>query len=311
MTAPTIGFVGLGRMGRPMASRLLAAGFTVRVADASPEALESFLAEQPTAERLDLGGDAGLHELTMLVLMLPNSAIVEAVLDGDGDAAGVASLLAPGTLVVDMSSSEPLRTRALAARLASRRLRLIDAPVSGGVRGAVSGALACMVGGDDADITDARPVLEQLASTVIPVGAVGSGHAAKALNNLVSATSVSVTSEALRAAEGFGIAPETMTLVLNSSSGRTNTSERKVMQFMASGSFDSGFTLGLMAKDVHIGAALANAMGASTRIADAVDREWQAMAAHTTPLTDHTEVYRIVASPSPSPGPANMKGPLA
>jgi 3-hydroxyisobutyrate dehydrogenase len=129
-----------------------------------------------------------------------------------------------------------------------------------------------------------------MASTVIHVGPIGAGHAAKALNNLVSATSVSIAAEALHAAAAFGIDGHIMTAVLNASSGRSNTSENKVEQFMLSGSFDSGFALALMAKDVGIGASLARELGAGHELADAVAVQWSRLAAEN-PGADHTAVY--------------------
>src|ERR1700735_2653656 len=133
-------------------------------------------------------------------------------------AGGRADALPPGSLVIDMSSSEPLRTRKLAARLQARGLSMLDAPVSGGVRGARAASLSVLVGGSQDDLARATPVLNAMAAVIIRVGDIGSGHAAKALNNLVSAATLSVTVEALALAQSFGISADTMTQVLNSSS---------------------------------------------------------------------------------------------
>ena len=142
-----------------------------------------------------------------LILMLPTSEIVEDVLEREQ----VADALPPGCLVIDMSSSEPLRTRALAARLQAKGLSMLDAPVSGGVRGARAARLSVLVGGSQADLARATPLLNAMAATIIRVGDIGSGHAAKALNNLVSAATMSITVEALVVAEAFGITADTMT----------------------------------------------------------------------------------------------------
>ncbi|MDR7110901.1 3-hydroxyisobutyrate dehydrogenase [Microbacterium trichothecenolyticum] len=292
MSVPAIGFVGLGRMGTPMATRLAAAGYALQVADAVPAAVAAFLVAQPGAALLDLSEQDPLDELDILIVMLPDSNIVEAVLEEGG----LAGRLRRGALVIDMSSSEPLRTTALAQRLGGLGLRLIDAPVSGGVRGAIAGTLSTMVGGAGADLDEARPVLEHLAATVIHVGEVGSGHAAKALNNLVSATTVSVTVEALQTAARFGIDPAMMTEVLNSSSGRTNTSERKVAAFMLSGTFDSGFTLPLMSKDVSIAVDLAHRIGTPGDVSDAVAQQWRGIASFAARDADHTEMYRLIGA---------------
>ncbi|GAA2631275.1 NAD(P)-dependent oxidoreductase [Paractinoplanes durhamensis] len=274
-----IGFVGLGKMGRPMAQRLVEAGYDLVVADSAPGATEGFTAAD------------GFEDVDLLILMLPNSAVVEKVLDD------LVPALRAGTLVADMSSSEPLRTRALAVRLAERGLRFVDAPVSGGVRGAVAGTLAVMTGGAEADLAAIRPVLDVLGRTVLHVGPVGSGHAAKALNNLVSAATLAVTVEALRVGAAFGIAPETMNAVLNSSSGRSNTSENKVAQFMLDGSFASGFALQLMAKDVRIAIDLARALEQRTELGDRAEEQWTRIAAEVTPQTDHTRMYELLGGP--------------
>ncbi|MEF2978134.1 NAD(P)-dependent oxidoreductase [Subtercola sp. YIM 133946] len=292
---PTIGFVGLGRMGTPMANRLAEAGFPLYVADAAPQVVAAFIAEHPGTSVFDLSSDATLPQLDLVIVMVPDSNVVEAVLE----TGGLAARLRHGALVADMSSSEPLRTAQLAERLAAAGIRMIDAPVSGGVRGAIAGTLSTMVGGTAADLAEARAVLEQLAATIIHVGSVGSGHAAKALNNLVSASTVSVTVEALHTARRFGIDPAVMTEVLNSSSGRTNTSERKVAQFMLSGAYDSGFTLPLMAKDVTIAVNLARALGTEGDVSDVVAQQWSGIASTTERDTDHTEMYRLIGAAAP------------
>jgi 3-hydroxyisobutyrate dehydrogenase len=274
-----------------MASRLHAAGFALTVGDIAADVVDRFVAEHPGSAAAD--DPAAYGDVETLILSLPSSAVVEAVLEDEK----TANALARGTVVVDMSSSEPARTRALADRLAGLGLRLVDAPVSGGVRGAVAGSLAILTGGDAVDLDQVAPVFVPLAKTVIAVGPVGSGHAAKALNNLVSAATLSVTVEALRLGERFGIAPETMTEVLNSSSGRSNTSENKVSQFMTSGTYGSGFALQLMAKDVGIAVDLADDLGQRVDVADEVARQWRRVAAKVTPRTDHTQMYELIGGP--------------
>lgn len=297
-----IGFIGLGNMGTPMAARLAEAGHLLTVTDAAPGVADTFAAGHPGAQVAD--GNASFARVRTLILMLPDSAVVEKVLEGDG----LADALPAGCLVIDMSSSEPLRTRALAARLAARGLSLLDAPVSGGVRGALAGTLSVLVGGAPADLERAEPLLRAMAGTIVPVGGTGCGHAAKALNNLVSAATVSITSEVLALGEAFGIAPETMTQVLNSSSGRSNTSENKVARFMTSGTFDSGFSLRLMSKDVDIAVALAGSLRRPAELAAHVADQWRSAARSVPPKTDHTAMYALLGegtgvSDGPGTGP--------
>jgi 3-hydroxyisobutyrate dehydrogenase len=298
MSSTGIGFIGLGNMGRPMATRLAEAGHALTVLDAAPGVSAAFTADHPDSTVAT--GPESFADVEVLFLILPNSTVVEEVLETDG----VAEALAAGCLVVDMSSSEPLRTRALATSLLAKGLPMLDAPVSGGVRGAQAGTLSVLVGGAEKDLARVRPLLAAMARTIIHVGEIGSGHAAKALNNLVSAATISITVEALALAESFGISPATMTQVLNSSSGRTNTSENKVARFMTSGSFDSGFSLQLMAKDVGIATDLAHALSRRAEIADGGARQWRRIAGQVTPTTDHTEMYALLGDAGTEVQPA-------
>jgi 3-hydroxyisobutyrate dehydrogenase len=295
MTITRVGFIGLGNMGRPMAAHLVDAGFALTVSDAAPGVSEGFVAQHPTA--IAAAGRQSFATAQALILMLPTSEIVEDVLERER----VADALPPGCLVIDMSSSEPLCTRALAARLQAKGLSMLDAPVSGGVRGARAARLSVLVGGSEADLAQATHLLTAMAKTVIRVGDIGSGHAAKALNNLVSAATMSITVEALVLAQAFGITAGTMTEVLNSSSGRSNTSENKLARFMTSGSFDSGFSLQLMAKDVGLAIGLARALDRPAEVADHVADQWRRIAGQVTPATDHTQLYTLLGGALPDP----------
>jgi 3-hydroxyisobutyrate dehydrogenase len=290
VTMTQVGFIGLGNMGTPMAGHLAGAGFRLTVSDTAPGVVDRFVAGNPGS--VAAAGPESFAAAEALILMLPTSEIVEDVLEGDQ----VADALPSGCLVIDMSSSEPLRTRALAARLHAKGLSMLDAPVSGGVRGARAASLSVLAGGAADDLARATPLLDAMAGTIIHVGDVGSGHAAKALNNLVSAATMSVTVEALSVAEAFGISADTMTKVLNSSSGRSNTSENKVAQFMISGRFDSGFSLPLMAKDVGLALGLAQALGRPVEVAGHVAGQWRRIAGEVGPATDHTQLYTLLGA---------------
>lgn len=278
-------------MGAPMVQCLAAAGFELFVGDADA-ARVSLLEELSRIERLTPDHAASLD---VLITMLPNSDIVERVLLGDGDAAGWAARLGKGGVVIDMSSSEPERSRRLGNTLVASGLDYLDAPVSGGVKRAVDGTLAILVGGDAAVLERCRHVLDAMGKSVLHIGAAGAGHAAKALNNYVSAAGLVATVEALHVAERFGIDPAMMNDVLNASSGRSNTSENKVRQFMLSGTFASGFALQLMNKDLKIARALSDAVHYPMRLGAVCIDLWSDAAAHSTPATDHTEMYRLLA----------------
>lgn len=284
--AERIGFVGLGRMGLPMTANLVAAGYRVVAVDLVPEARAraASVGAEATSELGDLAASVDL-----LMLMLPDSDAVEAVLAG-AEAAGV---LRPGLLVVDLSSSQPLRTQVTAARLAEQGVRMIDAPVSGGVAGAEKGTLTIMVGGDEADIRRARPALDAL-GRVVPVGAVGAGHAMKALNNLLSATHLWITGEVMAAGEQFGLDPAVMLEVFNSSSGRSGSTEKKWPQFVMTESFGSGFGLQLMLKDMRIAVELSERAGAFHSLGDQAVRLWAEAATDLSTTADHTEIARWI-----------------
>jgi 3-hydroxyisobutyrate dehydrogenase len=282
-----IAFIGLGNMGFPMAVRLAEHGHQVYGRDALAESTAKFAATTNNSHELTVDH---LGEVDVLITMLPNSAIVEAVLLQDGVADG----LSTGTLVIDMSSSEPTRSRELGSALAAKGLRYADAPVSGGVKGATEGTLAIMIGGDAQDLADATDLFGVMGRSVIHVGPTGAGHAAKALNNLVSAASVAVTVEALHIAECFGIEGEKFVDVLNASSGRSNTSENKAKQFMLSGTFASGFPIGLMTKDVNIALNLAEELSVPVTLSAEVAALWRRVSEDDHAAEDHTVMYKLI-----------------
>ena len=285
---PVVAFVGLGNMGTPMARRLVEAGYPVRGTDLSDEARERLTVVGGTAVADAATAVTGAD---VVVLMLPDSSVVSAVLHNPG----VASALSSGTVIVDMSSSEPMSTRALAEELAASGVRLVDAPVSGGVRGAENGGLTIMAGGADADIALVTDLLGVLGRVVV-AGPVGSGHAVKALNNLLSATHLWVTSEAMTAGQQFGLDPEVMLSVFNGSSGKSGSTENKWPNFILPGSYDSGFGLRLMLKDMRIAAGLADAVGAPSALGKDAIELWARAADDLDPRADHTRVAEWIAS---------------
>lgn len=279
-----IGFVGLGHMGSPMSARLAAAGYDVAGYDVSGEARRHASA-LGVVEAATLGDVA--RGCDVLILMLPGSEAVAGVVAEPA----LLEQLRRGALVVDMSSSQPLRTRELAASLASRGFRMLDAPVSGGVSGAEAGTLTIMAGGDPADLAAVRPCLDVL-GRVVHTGAIGSGHAVKALNNLLSATHLWVTSEAMLAGQRFGIDPKVMLEVFNTSSGRSGSTDNKWPNFILPGTFNSGFGLHLMVKDMKIAVELAEQVGAPSLLGSEALELWARAAQDLPAGADHTEVAK-------------------
>ncbi|MBN1237443.1 MAG: NAD(P)-dependent oxidoreductase [Gammaproteobacteria bacterium] len=270
-----VGFVGIGNMGWPMARNIVARGHPVRVHDADPARAERFEAEcggKAASSAAALG-----RESDLIVTMLPTGREVRDTLlgaDGTGREGALVGL-APGAIVVDMSSSDPVGTRDLGAVLRERGIALIDAPVSGLVPRAESGTLTIMIGADDEEaLARAEPVLECLGERLIRIGPLGCGHAMKALNNFVGATAFTATAEALIVGKRFGLDPKVMTEVLNVSTGRSFHSDMTFPQHVLTRRFASGFTLGLLAKDVGIAADLAGTLDTRTPLLDLVRRLW-------------------------------------
>lgn len=284
LATDSVGFIGLGNMGGRMARRLAEAGYQVRGYDLSAPARLALkeCGGVPVSSLAEAVADA-----RVIILMLPDSNAVEDVVTSPS----VLASLAPGAMVVDMSSSEPERTRALARVLADRSSSLVDAPVSGGVRRAASGDLAIMVGGREEDVARVEPLLSVLGHTY-RAGPVGAGHAVKALNNLMSATHLLVTSEAILAGQRFGLDTEAMLAIFNASSGQSGSTTNKWPNFIASRTFNSGFALRLMLKDMRIAAKLAEQMESPSALAQRALELWATAADELPADADHTEIAR-------------------
>jgi 3-hydroxyisobutyrate dehydrogenase len=282
-----VGFVGLGRMGAAMVGRLVAAGVAITGYDVS-DAARAALSDVPGLRLVDRIAEVAAGN-EVVVLMVPDSDAVEAALE-----AGLLAALASGTVLVDMGSSEPARTLAVAERLRAVGCRFVDAPVSGGVAGARKGTLTVMVGGDEDTVAFVRPVLDVVGGRLVPAGGVGSGHAVKALNNLMSATHLLVTAEALAAATRFGLDARVFLDIVNTSSGRSGSTDVKMPDYVLTGTFDSGFDLRLMLKDMRIALGVEENGGAGCGLSRAAVAVWAEAAEALPPTADHTEIARWV-----------------
>lgn len=265
-----IGFIGIGNMGWPMAANLVKAGFKVSVHDADPQRAAAFASEFQAAAP----GLAQLAACEVIVTMLPNGHIVrEALLESDGGA--FFSHVRHGTIVVDMSSSEPTGTRELAKKLLEKGVTLIDAPVSGAVPRATTGTLTIMIGGDDPiAIEQVKPVLLAMGNRLFDTGGSGCGHAAKALNNYLGATAFAATSEAVLIAKRFGLDPRTLIDIINVSTGKSFISEVVMKEHVLDEKFATGFKLGLLAKDVKIAEGLGQSVGLDAPLLRLVNERW-------------------------------------
>jgi 3-hydroxyisobutyrate dehydrogenase len=271
-TVRQVALIGLGRMGEPMLANLAKAGFRLKVYDVDAERAAR-LAQAHGA--IACAGWQALAEGTQVVItMLPTGAIVHEVLLGPGG--GLAAALAEGSTVIDMSSSEPIGSQSAARALAARGLKFVDAPVSGGVPGAVAGTLTIMAGATDpAHIDEVMPVLEAMGKRVFRTGGPGSGHAMKALNNFVAAAAYTATAEALQIGARFGLEEALMVDILNVSTGRSFNSEIVFAPHVVTRRFATGFALGLLAKDVGIAAALGEHLTVDAPVSRLVRQRWQ------------------------------------
>lgn len=288
-TRPTIGFIGVGNMGWPMAASLVRAGFAVQVADSRREVADNFVQQ--------VGGFAAdsLRQLAaacdVVVTMLPTSKIVSSVLADAEDC--VLAAIRPGTVIIEMSSGEPGVTQRLAEKVEALGGEMIDAPVSGGVARARTGELAIMVGGAPETIDRMMPVLSGMGSSILRTGRIGSGQAMKALNNLVSAGGFLIGIEALLIGQRFGLDPAVMVDVLNAATGMNNSTQKKFKQFVLSRRFDSGFSLDLLVKDLTIALGVGRDTVTPTPFSALCRELAAAAAAMLGPGADHTELARL------------------
>ncbi len=284
-----IGFVGVGNMGWPMAANLVGRGHSVIAYDKDGERSARFAREHGCGAAATV---AQLGSVDAVVTMLPTGADVRQVLiEQDG---GLASSLRPGTLVIDMSSSDPVGTRQLGVELAARGLAFIDAPVSGAVPRARSGTLAIMVGCDDRQaFLRAKPLLESMGERLFEVGPLGTGHAMKALNNFVAASGFIAASEALLIGKRFGLDPTTLIDVLNASTGRNFLTEFVMKEHVVGGRHATGFSVGLLAKDVKIAADLGAAMRLDAPLTRLVSDRWSFARDRLGPTRDNSEAIDV------------------
>src|SRR5262245_34112808 len=281
-----VGFIGIGNMGTPMSANILKAGHELIVYDQDSARSKQFAATHGCECAASF---ADLARVDFMITMLPTGQIVRDVylLEQDG---GLARHLARDTVAIDMSSSEPNGTRQLGAALAKRGLILLDAPVSGAVPRAQSGTLTIMLGGDDATaIERSKPLLAAMGNRIFETGGLGSGHAMKALNNFVAATSYTAAAEALLVGQRFGLDPARMLDILNVSTGRNFITEVVMKEHVVDRKFATGFALGLLAKDVKIAADLANEVHQDAPLAQLIKDRWALARDRLGPTRDNSE----------------------
>jgi 3-hydroxyisobutyrate dehydrogenase len=278
-------FIGLGKMGWPMAARLVGAGFDIAPIDAVAGRADDFSKEFGGMVFKEAATAAAQSDA--VITILPTSREV-AVVIGE-----IRQALKPGMVIVEMSSGAPSVTQRLAAEIAEIGVELVDAPVSGGVARAKTGDLAIMTGGPREALDRIQPLLRAMGTTIVRVGDVGAGQAMKALNNLVSAGGFLIGIEALLVGQRFGLDPSLMVDVLNASSGANNSTQKKFKQFVLSRRFDSGFSLDLMAKDLSIALGVAHETATPAPLSSLCRELWAGALNALGTGQDHTAVAKF------------------
>ncbi|MEH7333606.1 NAD(P)-dependent oxidoreductase [Neobacillus drentensis] len=282
-----VGFIGLGKMGLPMARNLLKNGYDVYGMDVNDSAISEFQS---------YGGKSGklsdwIHNVQTIILMLPSSKIVNQVIDEIMDHYSSETLT-----IIDMSSSYPEETRNNFKKLEEKNIEFLDAPVSGGVKKAVTAELTIMIGGKVETFTECKRLLESMGKNLFHVGPIGSGHLIKAINNYLSGTHLLATCEAVQLLERFEVEPETAIHVFNQSTGRSGSTEYKFPSFILTESFDSGFSLELLRKDLEMAKNLFIQSEAATNLPQLVFNRFDDASQTLAKDADHTEIYQYVSS---------------
>jgi 2-hydroxy-3-oxopropionate reductase len=283
----TVGFIGLGIMGGPMAANLVKAGFDVIGYNRGPE---------PTRRLVEQGGRGAdslaeaVRDADVVVTMLPDSSDVEAVALGED---GIYAYAKPATLHLDMSSIRPDVAKQVAEAGKERGIRVLDAPVSGGERGAIDATLSIMAGGDPNDFADARPVLEAVGRTVVHVGPVGAGQTVKAANQLIVAGTIELVAEAIVFLEAYGVDMEAAIKVLAGGLAGNAILERKAPGMLAR-DFTPGFRIELHHKDMGIVTSAAREAGVVVPLGAVVAQLIASLKAQGDGGLDHSALLKLV-----------------
>ncbi len=263
-----IGVIGLGNMGRNMAATLVKKGISVVGYDLSESARELSL-QQGIKIAQDLPSLTA--QCSVIILSLPKAEHVEAVCLSEN---GLVTLLPSGTTIIDTTTSVPETSQKVANKLAEHKIAFLDAPVSGGPAGAAAGTMSMVIGGDVTTYNAVLPILEMMSSTSVHVGGVGAGNVAKIANNMLAAAHLITTSEALTLAEKAGVDPQKVLKAINVGSGRSGASQAMFPTWVMNKAYDSGFTMGLMRKDVGLAHDLALQLNLDLPMATQTAKLW-------------------------------------
>ena len=282
-------FLGLGAIGAPMAQHLPAHGFELIVWNRTRERAERFA--KSVRARVAETPAAAAREADIVITCLPTSREVEALLDGDD---GLLGGFRRGATLVDCTSGDPATSRRIAARLRDAGVAFVDAPVSGGKRGAEEGTLTIMCGGDAAVVERVRPVLSAFGKNIVHCGDVGAGDMVKAINQALLAIHIWATGEGLATLAKSGVDPRVALDVINASSGRSNTSMNLFPERVLSRAFPRTFRLALLDKDLRIAAGIARDVGVPSPLTQLASELFRAARAELGEEADHVEAVRVI-----------------
>jgi 2-hydroxy-3-oxopropionate reductase len=289
--AERIGFVGLGIMGKPMVRNLVAAGWEVVVHNRSQGAVDELAGESNAVIPAD-SPRAVADQVSMVVTMLPDSPDVEAVVFGDN---GLLEGMNSGDLLVDMSTISPAVSIAVNDALGKRGASALDAPVSGGDKGAIAGTLSIMVGGSEADFNRAHSMFEVVGQTIVHCGASGAGQTVKACNQVVVAIAYEAVSEALVLGSKAGVDPEKIIQVLNGGLAATRVLEMRGPT-MIEHNFAPGFRINLHRKDLGIALATAKENNVPLPVTSIVTEMYESLVANGHGDLDHSAMLKVLES---------------
>ena len=283
-------FLGLGAIGRPMASRIAAAGLPLTVWNRTPERAIQFIRDTPSARHAATPADAA-HDADVVITCFSTSLDVQSILDGPD---GLLTGFRRGAVLVDCTSGDPGTSRAIAQALATKGVDFLDAPVSGGVSGAEKGTLTVMVGGDAAVLDRVRPVLDCFTGKLVHCGDIGAGDTVKAVNQAFLAIHLLSAAEGLATLVKEGVDPKLALDVINSSSGRSNSSMNLIPERVLTRAFPRTFRLALLEKDVGIAADLARDNRVPAPVTQLTADVFRIARGEMGELVDHVEIVKLI-----------------
>ncbi|MEP6690396.1 MAG: NAD(P)-dependent oxidoreductase [Gemmatimonadaceae bacterium] len=284
----TVAFLGLGAIGAPMA-RHLAGPYDLVVWNRTRARADEFA--RATTVRIADSPAGAARGAGVVITCLPASPDVASLLDGDD---GLLAGLAPGSVLIDCTSGDPATSRAIAARLQERGVAFLDAPVSGGVKGAEKGVLTVMAGGERAVFERMLPVLGTFGEKIVHCGPVGAGHALKSVNQALLAVHIWSAAEGLAVLVKAGVSPSLALDVINASSGRSNTSQNLIPERVLTRAFPRTFRLALLDKDVGIAAQVAREHNVPAPIMQLTAELFRTAHGILGEEADHVEAVRVV-----------------